>query len=238
MASIERTLGPDTKTQILRALTLSGMNHSAEELERVTTKGKATIYQALEDLRDEKAMKVVQTNGKKKYYKLRDVAIVGGVPAADQPVPSALYHLFRSELNQYGLQDLPAYPVNVIFDFKKKLLDKYEGISHIILFGSAARGTYSVNSDLDFYIVHREEEPDLEAKIRSLARSYDHEFSIIIRNTEKYENDFEKPMSDLADNIVNQGHQFIYGDSSLVDRYIDESFKKSSVKRQEDSEDQ
>jgi len=223
MPTIETTLNTDTKIQILRTLSINDKSYSSPDLEEATTKDITSIYKALEDLRKENVLKTIQTEGKTKYYKIEKPE--RGVTELMTPssFPGALRHIFFSEINQYGLNELPPHPLNIVFDFRKKLINQVEGIKTIILFGSAARGEYALGSDLDFYIVHENNKQNIESKVFDISEKYDHEFSLEVKTVEQYEEDFSKPLSKLADSMIKDGYSVLYGNGKKPKKYINEA---------------
>lgn len=223
MPTVETILNSDTKTQILRTLALNDKSYSSADLEEATTKDITSIYKALENLRDEKVLKTIQTEGKTKYYKIdntnRTITEIITTPS----FPGEIGRLFLSEVEQYGLGELPPHPLNIVFDFRKKLINQIEGLKTIILFGSAARGEYTLGSDLDFYIVCKDNKKDTESLIFEFANQYDHEFSLKVRTVEQYEEDFSRPLSKLANSITKDGFSLLYGDAQEITEYISEA---------------
>jgi len=221
MATAETILNSDTKIQILRTLAMSDRSYSAEDLEKETTKDITSIYKALEDLRREKTLEIVQTDGKKKYYRL-----TGGTPSGlsmmGETLPGvgqSIQSFFSSETRRYNLGKLPPHALNIIFNFRKNLLNQVEGLEELILFGSAATGNYSLGSDIDLYIVLEKNDKDLENKIYSTAEQYRHEFSLMIKSKEEYQNEFSKPLSKLADSIIKDGYRILYGEGKQLKKY-------------------
>ncbi|QGA80172.1 nucleotidyltransferase domain-containing protein [Candidatus Nanohalobium constans] len=223
MATLETVLNSDTKVQILRTLAVNDKSYAAEDLERETTKDITSIYKALEDLRDEKILKTIQTEGKTKYYKLdtRESSVIGMSVPVD--FSASINKLLYDEMKQYGLNNLPKYPLNIVFDFRKKLIGKIDDdLEKIILFGSAANGEYTLDSDLDLYIVCKEAGVEAEDQIHEIAESYDHEFSLAIKSEKQYQEDFTKPVSKLADSIIKDGFTTLYGEVEEINQYIED----------------
>lgn len=222
MATVETVLNSDTKAQILRTLAVNDKSYSTEDLEKATTKDITSIYKALEELREEKILKTIQVEGKTKYYKLNttesSIIVLGGAP----DFPKSINTLFHDEIRSYNLENLPKYPLNVVFDFRKKLIRKIDGLEKIILFGSAATGEYTLDSDLDFYIVCREAGVEVEDQIHEIAENYDHEFSLVIKSEKQYQEDFTKPVSKLADSIIKDGFTSLYGEVDEINQYIED----------------
>lgn len=212
MATIESILSSEAKIEILRTLCLDNNIYSAQDFEKTTTKNKSTIYKALEELRKENALKTVPVRGNTKYYRLNDEDNL-----IEEIKSMILVHEYRSNLGAVGL---PPYPVNVIFNFRKKLIQNLDGLKEIILFGSAVAGDYTLESDLDFYIVCEEAGVEVEDQIHEIAEGYDHEFSLIIKSEEQYNSDFEKPVSKLADSIIKDGFVSVYGGAGNLEQYI------------------
>lgn len=197
--------------EILRTLSIDNRAYSAQDLEKVTTKSIATIYDALEELRDENILDTVQTDGKTKYYRINN---------ENQLLDRIRSLTFKDEQKtNLGSTELPPHPTNTLFNFRKKLIQKIDGLTEVILFGSAAQGKYSLGSDLDLYIVVEEKSVDIEDRLYDIANKYDHEFSLIIKDKEQYNSDFSKPLVKLADSIIKEGYAILYGNAEQLRQY-------------------
>lgn len=203
----------DAKVEILRTLSVDKRAYSAQDLEKVTTKSMATIYDALKDLRNENILNTVQTEGKTKYYRINN---------DNQFLDRIQSQTFKDEQkNNLGNSELPPHPTNILFNFRKKLIQKIEEIKEIILFGSAAQGKYSLGSDLDLYIVVEEKSAGIEDQIYDIASKYDHEFSLLIKDEEQYNSDFSKPLVKLAESIIKKGYAILYGNGEQLRQYTE-----------------
>lgn len=199
--SVESLFSSETKIQILRTLSGSNRSFSAQELEGETTKNRAAIYKALESLKNESALKEIRTEGKTRYYRLNQ----------QKGLINQVELLFEAEKRNYGAKNIPNKVMNILFNLKQKLENQVEDLEKIILFGSTARGDYTLNSDIDLYIVGEKLDKEIEDRIYEIVESYDHDFSLIMRSDEDYRNEFEKPISSLADSIIKDGFITLYG---------------------------
>lgn len=209
--SVEGVLSSPSKVQVLRVLSDSSSAYSPQELEQETTKNISVIYDAVRELEDEGVIKSVKANGRKNYYRLNK----------DSSICKQVKQLFKAEKEEYGLEEMPAYLVNIILDVANKLKSKVEGIEMILLFGSIARGNFTPESDIDLYLVLKEKTTEKENKIYDILGNYDKEFSAVIRDEEGYESDFIDETSDLGRSIVLEGYAIIY---SSLDQKIDELY--------------
>lgn len=213
LATLESIFSSEAKVEILRTLSIDKRAYSAQNLEKVTTKSIATIYDALEELRNEDVLNTVQTDGKTKYYRIND---------ENQFLDRIQTLTFGDEQKtNLGTAELPPHPINTLFNFRKRLIQKLDGLKKIILFGSAAQGSYSLGSDLDLYIVVEEKRTDIENQIYDISNQYDHEFSLVIKGREQYESDFSKPLVKLADSIIKEGYAILYGDAEQLRQYTE-----------------
>lgn len=97
-------------------------------------------------------------------------------------------------------------PVNEIEELKNHFIDQLAPIS-IYLFGSYATGTYTEESDFDFYIVVKDEVSDLAdlttQAYRSIRRVKRHPVDIIIGTRSRFEN--RKKISSIENEVYEKG---------------------------------
>lgn len=198
--SVEGVLSSPSKVQVLRVLSDGSSAYSPQELEKETTKNISVIYDAVRELKDEGIIKSVNNEGKKNYYRLNN----------DSSFSKQVKQLFKAEKEEYSLEELSAHLVNIILDAENKLRGKVEGLEMIILFGSMARGDFTPESDIDFYIVVEEKSVEIEDQIYDLLESYDRDFSAVVRDVESFESDFEEHKSDLGKSIMLEGFSVLY----------------------------
>lgn len=209
--SIERVLSSPSKVQVLRVLSDSSSAYSPQELEKETTKNISVIYDAVRGLEGDGVIKSVKADGKKNYYRLNN----------DNFISKQVKQLFKTEKEEYRLEELPAHLVNIIFDAENRLRKKVEGLKMILLFGSMARGDFTPESDIDLYLVLEEKNTENEDHIYDILDKYEKEFSAIIRDEEGYKSDFIDEISDLGRSIVLEGYSIIHSD---LDQNIDELY--------------
>ena len=189
----------ETKIEILRVLASSNRSYSAKELTKETTKKQPSIYNALNSLRQEGVLHAIREKGTT-FYRLETA----------HPMSEAIEALFETEKKRYRFKNLPIKTTNILLSIKKQLVNQIDGLEKIILFGSAARGDFTPQSDIDLYIVVDESGTELENDIYDLADGYDHEFSLIIRSRDEFRSDFEEPKTSLASSITTDGSIVIY----------------------------
>jgi len=206
--SLEKVLSSSSKVQVLRVLSSSSRAYSPKELEKETTKNISVIYDALRDLGDEGVIKEVEMKGKTSYYRLNK----------SNSVSIQIKELFKTERDEYSLEEVPAHLRNIIFDVEDKLRNKVKDLELILLFGSVARGDFTPESDIDLYLVLEEKTTEKEDKVYDILENYDKEFSVVIKDQEGYEADFVDELSELGRSIVLEGYSVIY---SSLDESVD-----------------
>lgn len=198
--SVERILSSASKVQILRVLCSRTSALSPKELEQETTKNISVIYDAVRELESEGVISSVKAEGKTNYYRLNK----------ENEIAKQIKQLFDSEVEEYGLEDLPAHLVNMVFDVEDKLRNKVEGLKMILLFGSVARGDFTPESDIDLYIVLEDKNTEKEDQIYDILERYDREFSVITREVEDYRSDFKDEPSDFGKSILLEGSIILF----------------------------
>lgn len=97
-------------------------------------------------------------------------------------------------------------PVNEIEELKNQFISQLMPVS-IYLFGSYATGAYTENSDLDFYIVVRDNVSDLAMlttqAYRSIRRVKKHPVDIIVGTKSRFEN--RKMIPSLEKEVYEKG---------------------------------
>lgn len=197
--SVERVLSSSSKVQVLRVLSSSSSALSPKELEKETTKNISVIYDAVRELENEDIITSVKADGKTSYYRLNKNKLLA----------KQIKQLFKSETEEYGLEEIPPHIQNILFDAENRLRKEVE-LRMVLLFGSVARGDFTPESDIDLYIVLDEKNTEKEDHIYSILERYDKEFSVIIRDTEGFESDFGEERSELGSSILLEGSIILF----------------------------
>jgi predicted nucleotidyltransferase/DNA-binding HxlR family transcriptional regulator len=215
VVGVGKILGSDAKVQILRTLSHIPQALSAEEIEQEITKGISMVYTALRELEEEGVLEAVKPEGKKTYYRLD----------ADTVLGKAVQELFAAEDACYGVDKVPAKPLNIAFAFLQALQRNVDvELVKVMLFGSTVRGAYTPQSDIDLYIV-TENRDVVEAALPGLKEKFDASFSFIVRTSEEYQKDFTKPLASLAKSLLVDGYALLHGDRE-EDQRLQEKFTK------------
>lgn len=105
-------------------------------------------------------------------------------------------------------------PINEIEELKVQFINHLTPIS-IYLFGSYANGSYTEESDLDFYIIVNDDASDLAAlttqAYRSIRRMKKHPVDIIVGTKSRFEN--RKNIPSIENEVYEKG-VLVYGTGS------------------------
>lgn len=105
-------------------------------------------------------------------------------------------------------------PINEIEELKAQFINHLTPIS-IYLFGSYANGSYTEESDLDFYIIVNDDASDLAAlttqAYRSIRRVKKHPVDIIVGTKSRFEN--RKNIPSIENEVYEKG-VLVYGTGS------------------------
>ncbi len=159
---IEPVLGYKSSWRILDLLLETPRKPvNRRELLQLTKLGNAPLSRGLDRLQ-RCGFLVLEKKGKKEFYYINE---------KDEGA-KLVQELWKRELAQ--LRNLPYPERTVLNEFLRSLNDNYSNISSVILFGSHAKGTASIHSDLDLSVVFNGEFREVE--ITKIVRKIEKQF--------------------------------------------------------------
>lgn len=163
---IENILGAASRVKILRTLTEITTGFTLIELERETGLSRGIVHKEAKRLAGEKIVVQAESKGKLKFYRIN----------VNHNHCKNLFSLFSTEklIDRRNVVMLAVWNVleSAVSAIIDKKFDKDSNVSSIKLFGSHARGTAAITSDIDLLIVMREKNAAAEAVMLGLCEKY------------------------------------------------------------------
>lgn len=140
---IENILGTESKIKILRTLLEINTAFTLEELENETNLSRGIIHREIKRLEKDSIIQKVEKKGKLGFYKIN----------LNNNYSQLLAKLFDLEKLQERQNKIPLVIWNLLSLIVNKIIANNLKIKKIILYGSTARGTSTIHSDIDLFIV-------------------------------------------------------------------------------------
>ena len=164
---VEKLLGAASRVKILRTLTEVAAGFTLNELEKETGLSIGIVHKEIKRLVKERVVTEIESKGKLKAYRInvnhqyhdRIAGLFGKEKTLDRRnvVILAVWNILESL-------------VSAIAD--KKKVGKDWNLHAVKLFGSHARGTASITSDIDLLVILREKNPKDEDAILAACEKY------------------------------------------------------------------
>lgn len=190
---IDGILGNKTNLLALRFLTrFKGQFFSADEIAKETGAGLRNIYDSLKILSYENIVSKNFSQGKV-YYKFQ----------VDSTVKESLFRIFEEERKKIFLHNHSFY--KIISEIESGIV-KIAGANlvDIILYGSVAKGSDTINSDIDFCVLINTKDPELKNKLIQLSfgEKFKREIQIQVFTSKEFVSAGKNP---LIKNILREG---------------------------------
>ena len=140
---IENIIGTESKVKIIRTLLEINTGFTLTDLEKETGLSRGIIHKEVKRLLQLHVIIEVQKQGKLTFYKIN----------LENQYVQILAKLFDLEKLQERKNKTPLPTWNFLSLITNKLLTKNLPIKHIVLYGSTARGTSTIHSDIDLLII-------------------------------------------------------------------------------------
>jgi len=184
---IENIFGSKAKVKILRVLAEIRTAYSLKDLEAETGLSLSIVHKAAEELAEENILLKIKGNRKQRLYKLN----------TDSHFSPQIFDLFRIEKTRQR-KEVVFLPVwSNLEQVLSKIKDK---IVLMLLFGSQARGTATLNSDIDILIIQKKE----KFKANILDDIKEHKINPMILDLKTFKN-YIKNNTPLYKNIKKEG---------------------------------
>ena len=164
---VENLLGAASRVKILRTLTEVAAGFTLNELEKETGLSRGIVHKEVKRLLKDSILVEIRSKGKLKSYRLN-----GNNPHHDQ-----IAGLFgkekafdRKNVVILAVWNMLESVVSAIAD--KQKVDKDGNLQAVKLFGSHARGTAAITSDIDLLIILRRKNPEEEDTILAVCERY------------------------------------------------------------------
>ena len=140
---IENILGTESKIKIIRTLLEINTAFTLEDLEQETLLSRGIIHREIKRLEKDNIIQKVEKKGKLGFYKIN----------LNNNYSQLLAKLFDLEKLQERQNKIPLVTWNLLSLIVNKIIANNLKIKKIILYGSVARGTSTIHSDIDLLIV-------------------------------------------------------------------------------------
>ena len=200
---IENILGTESKIKILRSLLEINTGFTIEELEKETGLSRGIIHRELRRLEKSKIIQQVEKKGKLGYYKID----------LNNQYSQLLAKLFEIEKLQERKNKIPLITWNVLASITSKIITNKFKIDKMMVYGSIARGTSTIHSDIDLFIIVEDdfkEAKELNELIDEEEKKINREINVISMAKSK----FSKDKTDLIREVKREGI-LLYGREEL-----------------------
>jgi len=157
---IENILGTESKVKIIRTLLEINTAFTMEDLEKETGLSRGIIHRELKNLVYNGIVLKVEKQGKLGYYRIH----------LENQYVQVLTTLFNLEEKIERKGKIPLVTWNMLASLVSKIISQRFDIYEIILYGSEARGTASIHSDIDIMIVPEEDWLGLPEEIYQIVK--------------------------------------------------------------------
>lgn len=190
---IDNILGNRTNILVLRFLTrFKDQFFSADEIAKETSAGLKNVYDTLKMLSYEGLISEKKLKGKI-YYKY----------IVDSSTKESIFRIFEEERRKVFLHNNSFY--KIISELESNIV-KIAGsdLVDIILYGSLAKGSETINSDIDLCVLIQEDDPGLKKKIIGLSfeNKFDRDLQIQVFSSKEFLSANKNP---LVQNIMREG---------------------------------
>ncbi len=164
---IETLLGAASRVKILRTLTEVTTGFTLSELEKETGLSRGIVHKEVKRLVGEKVVAEVESKGKLKVYRIN----------VNHNHCKNLFSLFAMEklIDRRNVVILAVWNIleSVVSEIAdKKKADKGGNIQSVKLFGSHARGTAAITSDIDLLVILKGKSPEAENAVLTSCEKY------------------------------------------------------------------
>ncbi|MBI2144225.1 nucleotidyltransferase domain-containing protein [Candidatus Woesearchaeota archaeon] len=188
---LENIVGAASRVKILRTLTEVAAGFTLEELEKETNLSRGIIHKEVRRLVKASMLVEIKAKGKLKAYRIN----------INHPYYSGLVSLFGEE-KLFGRKNVIILKIwNTLESLTAAIVgnDKDLNIVTINLFGSHARGTAALTSDVDLLIVLREKTQEHKSSLIEICKKYGEKAGISINpvfmTAEEYKLEFKRKTS-------------------------------------------
>lgn len=191
---IENVLGTSSKVKILRTLIEVSTGFTLLELQKETGLSRGIVHKDIREFVRRGIIKEIKSLGKQKAYRI----------SIEHPYYAQLINLFQTE-KQTDRRNVVILAVwNILESLVSTITDKNSNIHSIKLFGSHARGTAAITSDIDVLILLLERNAEQETTIITKCDEHGNKIGIKINpvfiKAAKYADEFNKG-TQLTDQI-------------------------------------
>ncbi len=195
---IENVLGTSSKVKILRTLIEVSTGFTLLELQKETGLSRGIVHKAIREFVRRGIIIKIKSLGKQKAYRI----------SIEHQYYAQLINLFQTE-KQTDRRNVVILAVwNILESLVSTITDKNSNIHSIKLFGSHARGTAAITSDIDLLILLLERNAEQEATIITKCDEHGDKIGIKINpafmKAAKYADEFSKG-TQLTDQIGRGG---------------------------------
>jgi len=142
---IENILGTESKVKIIRTLLDINTAFTLENLEKETGLSRGIIHREVKRLEKVNIIEKVEKQGKLGFYKIN----------LDNSYVHSLANIFDLEKMKERRNKIPVQTWNILESLVNSIISSKIDVGMIILFGSVARGTSTLKSDIDILVVQK-----------------------------------------------------------------------------------
>jgi len=201
---VESILGAASRVKILRTLTNVASGFTLSELEKETGLSRGIAHKEVRRLVKQEVVVEIKSKGKLKIYRIN----------VNHPYHSQIVGLFEKEKLTYRRNVVILAVWNVLEAVVSAIVDndRESNIFLIKLFGSHARGTAAITSDVDLLVVMHEKNSDQETAVLEICEKYGKKVGVVINpvfmTSKKYAEEFNKRTAFLEQ--VSRGNIDLY----------------------------
>ena len=201
---VENILGAASRVKILRTLTEIASGFTLSELEKETGLSRGIIHKEVKRLVKQGVIVAIESKGKLKAYRIN----------TDHQHYSQISQLFETE----KISDRRKVVILAVWNVLEAMVsaiadnDKKRNVFLIKLFGSHARGTAAITSDIDLLVVMHEKNSDQETTVLEMCEKYGKKINVninpVFMTSERYAEEFNKKTAFMDQ--INRGSIDLY----------------------------
>ncbi len=208
---IEALIGTASRVKILRTLSEVTVGFTIKELEKETGLSRGIIHKDVKRLTKSSVLVEIKAKGKLKAYRIN----------VNHPYYGGLVSLFGQE-KLFGRKNVVILSVwNMLGALTSDIIegDKKSNIAAIKLFGSHARGTAAITSDVDLLVVLNEKNPAKETEVLETCERHgkkiNAKINTVFMTTDGYKEGLAKKTA-LTDQINRGGIDLYYDLEKII----------------------
>jgi predicted nucleotidyltransferase len=203
---VEDILGTESKIKIIRTLLEINTAFTIENLEGETGLSRGIIHKELKRLKNINIVYKVEKQGKLDFYRINE----------RNRYIQCLMKIFDLEKSQERINKIQLVTWNLLSSLVSKLTSTDYNIKRIILFGSIARGTSTIHSDIDLIIITEDDWTGMPEEIYHIVKDIQKKTKREINIDYIHEKEYIKNKLDLVREVRREGIILFTKDSEEI----------------------